>query len=193
MLNAFVRAMHPIAPFVTEEIWLTLPHDGATIVTASWPDVAEMPAFAAEAETFRAVIEKVEQLRNARAEWAHRAQGRRCGSRFPPRSPARPAWSKRSRRWRAPRSRRTTAATARCATRIARRIRAVADTAKLRERYTREVARLGVRGRALGEEARQREFRRASASADVVAAERAKLDEYRRELQRNRDALAALA
>ena len=69
-LNAFVRAMHPIAPFVTEEIWLTLPHDGATIVTASWPDAAELPAFPAEAETFRAVIEKVEQLRNARGEWA---------------------------------------------------------------------------------------------------------------------------
>ena len=52
VLNAFVRAMHPIAPFVTEEIWLALPHDGATIVTASWPDVAEIPAFPEDAATF---------------------------------------------------------------------------------------------------------------------------------------------
>ncbi len=54
VLNAFVRAMHPIAPFVTEEIWLTLPHDGATIVTASWPDVAEIPAFPDERRAIRA-------------------------------------------------------------------------------------------------------------------------------------------
>ncbi|MEO7039359.1 MAG: valine--tRNA ligase, partial [Candidatus Elarobacter sp.] len=69
VLNTFVRAMHPIAPFVTEEIWLTLPHDGATIVTASWPDIAEIPAFEADAATFRTLIQKVEELRNARAEW----------------------------------------------------------------------------------------------------------------------------
>jgi valyl-tRNA synthetase len=69
VLNAFVRAMHPIAPFITEEIWQTLPHDGATIVTASWPDLAEIPSFPEDAATFGVLIEKVEQLRNARSEW----------------------------------------------------------------------------------------------------------------------------
>ncbi len=68
VLNAFVRAMHPIAPFVTEEIWLHLPHDGATIVTASWPDVAEIPAFAEDAARFATFTALVERLRNARAE-----------------------------------------------------------------------------------------------------------------------------
>ena len=32
--NVLMRLLHPIAPFVTEEIWQALPHDGRTIVTA---------------------------------------------------------------------------------------------------------------------------------------------------------------
>jgi valyl-tRNA synthetase len=46
-LNALVRLLHPIAPFVTEEIWQALPHDGKTIVTAMWPDPEEVPTDAA--------------------------------------------------------------------------------------------------------------------------------------------------
>ena len=68
VLNALVRALHPIEPFVTEEIWQNLPHDGPTIVTASWPDAAEIPAFPAEAATFEALIAAVERIRNAKAE-----------------------------------------------------------------------------------------------------------------------------
>ncbi len=89
------------------------------------------------------------------------------------------------------RSRPTTAATA---VRVRERIggiRAVADTAKLRERYTREIARLESEV-ARSEKKLANESFVARASAEVVGAERAKLDEYRRELRRNRDALAAL-
>ncbi|MEA2664988.1 MAG: valyl-tRNA synthetase [Candidatus Eremiobacteraeota bacterium] len=195
VLNTFVRAMHPIAPFVSEEIWLNLPHDGATIVTASWPDVAEIPAFPEDAGAFRAVIEKVEQLRNARAEWA--------------------IAPKESMRVEVPASLAgesgvveaiATLARAEIATyddardgtrdgalreRIAG-IRAVADSAKLRERYAREIARLESEV-ARSEKKLANESFVARASADVVGAERAKLDGYRRELQRNQDALAALA
>ena len=68
VLNTLVRALHPIEPFVTEEIWQILPHDGQTIVTASWPDLAEIPSFPAEARKFTAFIASVERVRNARAE-----------------------------------------------------------------------------------------------------------------------------
>ncbi|MFN2460440.1 MAG: valine--tRNA ligase [Candidatus Velthaea sp.] len=68
VFNAFVRALHPIEPFVTEEIWQTLPHDGATIVTASWPDAGELPEFPAEAAVYEAFIASVERIRNARSE-----------------------------------------------------------------------------------------------------------------------------
>jgi valyl-tRNA synthetase len=68
VLNTLVRALHPIEPFITEEIWQTLPHDGQTIVTASWPDIAEIPSFPDEAKTFEAFIGSVERIRNVKAD-----------------------------------------------------------------------------------------------------------------------------
>ncbi|WP_225047125.1 valine--tRNA ligase [Lacticaseibacillus kribbianus] len=37
ILDQVLRLMHPIMPFVTEKIWLTMPHIGESIVTASYP------------------------------------------------------------------------------------------------------------------------------------------------------------
>jgi valyl-tRNA synthetase len=68
VLNNAMRLLHPIEPFVTEEVWLTLPHDGQTIVTASWPDVAEIPVDRRAAEDFEALQRTVERLRNLRAD-----------------------------------------------------------------------------------------------------------------------------
>jgi len=64
--NVLMRLLHPIAPFVTEEIWQALPHDGRTIVTAMWPDPDEIvvdPAAAARYETLRGVVGRVRDLR----------------------------------------------------------------------------------------------------------------------------------
>ncbi len=66
VLNATMRLLHPFCPFVTEEIWLALPHDGATIVTASWPDPAEIPSdpqAAARYERLKTVVAKVRDMR----------------------------------------------------------------------------------------------------------------------------------
>jgi valyl-tRNA synthetase len=68
VLNNAVRLMHPIAPFISEEIWLALPHDGQTIVTASWPDCEEIPRDGDAVQIFEALIATVERLRNLRAE-----------------------------------------------------------------------------------------------------------------------------
>ncbi len=66
--NNAMRLLHPIAPFISEEVWLALPHDGPTVVTATWPDPLEIPAFASDAERFEAVKRAVERVRNLRAE-----------------------------------------------------------------------------------------------------------------------------
>jgi valyl-tRNA synthetase len=181
--------MHPIAPFVTEEIWLTLPHDGATIVTASWPDLAEIPSFAEDADAFRAIIEKVQELRNARAEWG-----------IP---------QKQAMRVEVPRSLAGEAAVVEAIATLARAeiatyeggdgalrdrilaVRAVADAAKLRERYTRDIARLESEV-ARSEKKLANQGFVAKAAPDVVEAERKKLEDYRRELQRVHDAASAL-
>ncbi len=66
--NTAMRLLHPIAPFISEEVWLALPHDGETIVTANWPDPREIPGFEEEARTFVLVQRVVERVRNVRAE-----------------------------------------------------------------------------------------------------------------------------
>ena len=71
-------------------------------------------------------------------------------------------------------------------------MRAVADTAKLRERYVREIARLESEV-ARSEKKLANDGFVAKASPGVVAAERAKLDEYRAELARVRAALEDLS
>jgi valyl-tRNA synthetase len=65
--NAGMRLLHPIAPFISEEIWLALPHDGETILTATWPDPLEIPAFLTEARRFVLLQHAVERVRNVRA------------------------------------------------------------------------------------------------------------------------------
>src|SRR5579872_735232 len=65
-LNTLARIMHPIAPFVTEEIWQALPHDGYTIVTASWPDPSEIPSYTDAAARYDTLRTTVDRLRNAR-------------------------------------------------------------------------------------------------------------------------------
>jgi valyl-tRNA synthetase len=66
--NAAMRLLHPFAPFISEEVWLALPHDGETIVTANWPDPLEVPEFEVAAGTFAVVQRAVERVRNLRAD-----------------------------------------------------------------------------------------------------------------------------
>ena len=35
--DACLRLLHPFVPFVTEELWQAIPHEGKSISTAAWP------------------------------------------------------------------------------------------------------------------------------------------------------------
>jgi valyl-tRNA synthetase len=39
VLEKFLRSIHPFMPFITEEIWQTLPHEGESIMLASYPHI----------------------------------------------------------------------------------------------------------------------------------------------------------
>ncbi|MCL6636816.1 MAG: valine--tRNA ligase [Alicyclobacillus sp.] len=68
VLDTLLRLLHPFIPFVTEEIWQSLPLPGEALVTAAWPRVQpewDHPAAAREAA---AVMELVRAVRNLRAE-----------------------------------------------------------------------------------------------------------------------------
>ncbi|CAH1225339.1 Valine--tRNA ligase [Paenibacillus auburnensis] len=68
VLDRTLRLIHPFMPFITEEIWQHLPHEGETITLAQWPvyDAAlENPEAVAEMNLLMDVIRAV---RNIRAE-----------------------------------------------------------------------------------------------------------------------------
>jgi valyl-tRNA synthetase len=68
VMNNAMRLLHPIEPFISEEVWLTLPHDGETIMTSTWPDAAEIPVDRDAAALYETLQRTVERLRNLRAE-----------------------------------------------------------------------------------------------------------------------------
>ena len=37
VLDNTMRLLHPFMPFITEEIWQNLPHEGESITVATWP------------------------------------------------------------------------------------------------------------------------------------------------------------
>jgi valyl-tRNA synthetase len=66
--NNAMRLLHPIAPFVSEEVWLALPHDGVTIMTATWPDRLEVPVDRDAAAAFELHMGATEQIRRLKSE-----------------------------------------------------------------------------------------------------------------------------
>ncbi|HEY9085880.1 MAG TPA: valine--tRNA ligase, partial [Candidatus Tyrphobacter sp.] len=68
VLNNAMRLLHPIAPFISEEVWLALPHDGDSIMTAAWPDPLEVPVDREAIESMEKLREVIVDIRNQRAE-----------------------------------------------------------------------------------------------------------------------------
>ncbi|MHC5523153.1 valine--tRNA ligase [Ligilactobacillus saerimneri] len=68
VLDKILRLLHPIMPFVTEKIWLTMPHEGETLVTATYPTVDETVIDRDAEEQMENLIELIKAVRNNRAE-----------------------------------------------------------------------------------------------------------------------------
>jgi valyl-tRNA synthetase len=68
VLDGILRLLHPFMPFVTEELWQAIPHDGETLARATWPR-GKKAWFDAETERqFAFVQELVVAVRNLRVE-----------------------------------------------------------------------------------------------------------------------------
>jgi len=68
VLDGILRLLHPFMPFVTEEIWQALPHEGETLALAAWPR-AKKAWFDAEVERQVGFLQElVVAVRNLRAE-----------------------------------------------------------------------------------------------------------------------------
>ncbi|HXK83022.1 MAG TPA: valine--tRNA ligase [Clostridiales bacterium] len=68
VLSETLKLLHPFMPFITEEIWQTLPHEGETIMLSPWRKFDESLSFP-EAETeIQRIMEAIRAIRNRRAE-----------------------------------------------------------------------------------------------------------------------------
>ena len=68
VLDRTQRLIHPFMPFISEEIWQHLPHEGETITLAAWPvydNALEAPDAVSEMEL---LMEMIRAVRNIRAE-----------------------------------------------------------------------------------------------------------------------------
>ncbi len=68
VMSNTLKLLHPFMPFITEEIWQTLPHDGESIMVSPWPVYDESYVFAADEENMEHIMTAVRAVRNRRAE-----------------------------------------------------------------------------------------------------------------------------
>jgi valyl-tRNA synthetase len=68
VLETTLRLLHPIMPFVTEELWQRIPHEGESIMLSPWPladERLEDPALLGEMAHLLEVVRAVRSLRHA--------------------------------------------------------------------------------------------------------------------------------
>ncbi|MDF2929033.1 MAG: Valyl-tRNA synthetase [Anaerospora sp.] len=68
ILSNTLKLLHPFMPFITEEIWQALPHDGESIMTAGWPKLQPELLDEAAEQHMMTIMEAIKAIRNMRAE-----------------------------------------------------------------------------------------------------------------------------
>ena len=68
VLDQILRLMHPFMPFITEEIWQAIPHEGEALIVAAWPKYREDLCFQAEEDGMESIMQAIRAVRNRRAE-----------------------------------------------------------------------------------------------------------------------------
>ena len=68
VLDNTMRLLHPFMPFITEEIWQNLPHQGESITVAQWPKVDSSLSDESAAAEMKLLVEIIRSVRNIRAE-----------------------------------------------------------------------------------------------------------------------------
>ena len=68
VLDQTLRLLHPIMPFVTEEIWQHVPHEGDSLVQAAYPEVDNALNHPEAVDHMEVLISFIRAIRNARNE-----------------------------------------------------------------------------------------------------------------------------
>ncbi len=68
VLTEMLKILHPFMPFITEEIFQALPHDGEVIMTQAYPNYKAELDFTAEEASMEIVMDAIKAIRSRRAE-----------------------------------------------------------------------------------------------------------------------------
>ena len=69
VLEQSLRLLHPIMPFITEEIWQRLPHEGSSIMVAAWPQADPAFRWPEATEIMTYLMEITREVRNIRSNY----------------------------------------------------------------------------------------------------------------------------
>ena len=68
VLTGILKLLHPFMPFITEEIFQAIPHEGEALIVAPYPKYDEALAFPEDEAGFERVMEVIRAVRSRRAE-----------------------------------------------------------------------------------------------------------------------------
>ncbi len=68
VMSGTLKLLHPFMPFITEEIWQALPHEGESIMVSQWPQYDEKLNFKNEEAEFEILMDAIKAIRNTRSQ-----------------------------------------------------------------------------------------------------------------------------
>ncbi len=68
VLVEILKLIHPFMPFITEEIWQSLPHEGTALMLESYPAFSEKLSFPEDEQNFEMVMTAIKAVRARRSE-----------------------------------------------------------------------------------------------------------------------------
>ena len=68
VLTEMLKLLHPFMPFITEEIWQALPHEGDFLMLQDWPKYREAMNFPAEEKSMELIMDAIRAIRTRRSE-----------------------------------------------------------------------------------------------------------------------------
>ena len=68
VLDKILKLLHPFMPFITEEIWQSIPHEGETVMLEKYPEYTEALCFEREAADMLKIMQAISAIRTQRNE-----------------------------------------------------------------------------------------------------------------------------
>ena len=68
VLTEILKLVHPFMPFISEEIWQALPHEGEALMVARYPEYSEKLSFPEDEQNFEMVMTAIKAVRARRSE-----------------------------------------------------------------------------------------------------------------------------